>query len=101
MLHIRTGRLGSTSIPAVTGTESTGVERHDKAYLTGPNIMADNAVSPRTISVAWTPRIAQVLRQETMAAEQPGTTLNTVALVVVAPHAEAIQVITEAQNRHD
>ena len=98
-LRVRMGILGGDAVPAVTGRDASGINRHDKGTLPGKNVMPDNAVSPQTLSVAFTPRAASVLMVEGMALEQPGTTLTTMAISVSAPHAEAIQVIMPARGR--
>ena len=103
LLQIRTGRLGYNSTPAATGTESTGVERHDRGYIPGKTILADNATSPRTMRSRWTPGVLMVIQQTQrgnhgiLADEQPGTTLGSVAVVLTAPHVESIQVVAKAQ----
>ena len=99
MLHPQTGRVGYNSAPAATGTQSTGVERHDRGYLSGRALLADTGTSPRTKRERWTPGVAMVIQQTTsghhgvLGEEQPGT----VVVTTRAPHAESIQVISVAQ----
>ena len=103
LLRPQTGRLGYNSTPAATGTQSTGVERHDRGYLPGKTILSDTGTSARTKRERWTPGVAMAVQQTTsghhgvLAEVQPGSRLGTVAVITLAPHVESLQVISTAK----